>query len=38
MYNRGKKAKIDMIKALLDAFEIGEGTNRINTSGTCSKF
>jgi hypothetical protein len=30
MHNRGEKAKIDMIKALLDAFEIGEGTSRIN--------
>jgi len=31
MHNRGEKAKIDMIKAMLDAFEIGEGTSRINT-------
>ena len=31
MHNRGEKAKIDMIKAMLDAFEIGEGTGRINT-------
>ncbi len=31
MYNRGEKAKIDAMKALLDSFEIGEGTSRINT-------
>ena len=31
LYNRGEKAKIDTIKALLDAFEAGEETGRVNT-------
>jgi predicted transcriptional regulator len=31
LYNRGEKAEIDTIKALLDAFEAGEETGKVNT-------
>jgi hypothetical protein len=38
MYNRGKKAKIDMIKALLDAFKIGKEPGGVNTIRNVVEF
>jgi hypothetical protein len=38
MYNRGEKAKIDMIKALLDAFKIGEELGEVNTIRNLLEF